>query len=136
MARDLRRVCTRARRTLYTFFSTLTTLLFVTFLKASPLSFLKYSVTVLTPWASGPLVLVGGREKLASSSSSSSVSAHLMRFLDIVLSFRCLLLLLERAIKRAAADRVEKAGAALCPNVSCWCSKRAEDGDGLERLLT
>jgi hypothetical protein len=61
--------------TLYTRFSMLEVLMRVVTFTTSPLSFFLYSITVLTPLASGPVTEPTG---ISRSSSSSSVSAHLI----------------------------------------------------------
>lgn len=56
--------------TLYSFFSTLTTLVRVVTRTVSPRSFFLYSTRVLTPLPSGPVTVGGGRMSPSSSSAS------------------------------------------------------------------
>ncbi len=67
--------CRPETRTLYTRFSMVDVLMRVVTLTISPLSFFLYSITVLTPLASGPVTEPTG---ISFTSSSSRVSAHLI----------------------------------------------------------
>lgn len=72
------------RPTLYTRFSMLDVLMRVVTFTTSPLSFFLYSTTVFTPLESGPVTEPTG---ISRSSSSSSVSAHLI--FDAMLGNAC-----------------------------------------------